>query len=123
VMACSGGVGEIAGFALLIASVHTQSLSLLLIALAVITCGFAFMMPSINSLISRRSDPAKQGGILGIAQSVSSLARILGPMFGIPLLELHNTLPYYVAASLMGVGLLLVIVAARGGQDYVPPVA
>ena len=28
----------------------------------VIVVGFAFMMPSLNSLISRRSDPAQQGG-------------------------------------------------------------
>ncbi|MBI3462717.1 MAG: MFS transporter [Planctomycetes bacterium] len=118
-MASGGAVGEIIGFSVLISAVHARSLPLLLAALAVVVCGFAFMMPSLNSLISRRSDPAKQGGILGVAQSVSSLARILGPMFGIPLLELRATLPYYVASALMAGGLLLVIVAARGGKDYV----
>ena len=76
------------------------------------------MMPSLNSLISRRSDPAQQGGILGVTQSVSSLARILGPMIGIPLHGVGIGLPYWLAAALMGAGLVLVIVAARGGRDY-----
>ena len=38
--------------------------------------------PSLSALISRSSDPDKQGGILGIAQSVSSVGRILGPVWG-----------------------------------------
>ena len=76
------------------------------------------MMPSLNSLISRRSDPAQQGGVLGVTQSVSSLARILGPMIGIPLHGRGIGLPYWLATGLMALGLVLVIVAARGGRDY-----
>jgi MFS family permease len=86
--------------------------------LTIVVVGFALMMPSLNSLISRRSDPAKQGGILGVGQSVSSLARILGPLVGIPLLTRHTTWPYWLAAALMTLGLLLVSVAARTGKDY-----
>ncbi len=117
-MAGSGGVLEIVGFGMMIAAIDRASLPLLFVALTTVVVGFALMMPSINSLISRRSDPARQGGILGIGQSVSSLARILGPVVGIPLLARQNTLPYWVAAGLMSVGLLLVIVAARSGRDY-----
>jgi MFS family permease len=117
-LAASGAITEIMGFAAMIGAVLSGSLALLLVSLAIVVVGFALMMPSLNSLISRRSDPAKQGRILGVAQSVNSLARILGPLLGIPLLYRHSLLPYAVAAALMAVGLLLVLAAARGGKDW-----
>ena len=86
--------------------------------LTVVVFGFAFMTPSLNSLISRRSDPARQGGILGLNQSISALARILGPLAGIPLFYRERGLPFWLAASLMAFGLLLVLVAARRGRDW-----
>jgi MFS family permease len=128
VMAITGTLVEIAGFALLARAATHASLGLLLTGLAVVVSGFAFITPSLNSLLSRWSDPAKQGGILGIGQSIASLARILGPMVGVPLFEnraLAETLgvksaelPMFLATSLMAVGLLLVVVASRRGRDY-----
>jgi fucose permease len=117
-LATAGALLDIFGFLLLLYAVHSADRNWLLVALAVVVVGFAFMMPSLNALISRRSDPAQQGGILGVTQSVSSLARILGPMIGIPLHGIGIGLPYWLATGLMAVGLILVIVAARGGRDY-----
>jgi predicted MFS family arabinose efflux permease len=76
------------------------------------------MHPSLNSLLSRRSDPQQQGAIMGLGQSVSALARILGSGVGIPLLRQRLDMPYYVSAVLMIVGLLLLTSAARRGGDY-----
>jgi DHA1 family tetracycline resistance protein-like MFS transporter len=62
----------------------------------------------LNALISKRTDPARQGEVLGANQSASALARILGPAVGnalFPLTKSHE-LPYVVAA-----GLLLVVLA------------
>jgi MFS family permease len=129
-LASAGALLDMAGFLMLLHAIASANSSLvsnpdeppspaeLLVALAVIVVGFAFMMPSLNSLISRRSDPAQQGGILGVTQSVSSLARILGPMLGIPLFGKGINLPYWLATGLMAIGLGLIIVAARGGRDY-----
>jgi MFS family permease len=117
-MAASGAVLEIVGFALLIQAGRHYTLGLFLTSLAVVVTGFAFMTPSLNALISRRSDPTKQGGILGVAQSVSSLARILGPMVGVPLFYRDMRLPLLLAMGLMGVGLVLVLLAARSGSDF-----
>ena len=78
-------------------------------ALGTGVCGFAFMTPSVQSLISRRSDPERQGEILGVNQSFAALARILGPLMGLtlfPLTESH-LLPYLTAAVLLGVLLML----------------
>ena len=118
-MAAGGALIEVLGFGLLIWGTLTNSFTLLMVALPVITSGFAFMSPSLNSLLSRRSDPAKQGSILGIGQSVNSMARILGPMFGMPLFHIDPIIPFTVAGTLMGVGFVLVIVASRSGKDFV----
>jgi MFS family permease len=119
-MATIGGVISIIGFALLAWATRWQTLSFLLFALAVEVVGFAFMTPSINSLISRRSDPSRQGGILGVGQSMGSLARILGPVCGNTLFQISPDTPFWIASLLMVLGLGLVVTAARQGGDFVP---
>lgn len=86
--------------------------------LALCTTGFAFITPSLNSLLSRRTNPEDQGAVLGLGQSINSLARIVGSGLGIPLLMASVTLPYYVAAILMSLGLTCVLIAARSGKDF-----
>ena len=65
----------------------------LMVATAVEVSGIAFVFPAISSLISRRSDPAKQGGILGAGESVGSIARIAGFGAGVPLYLLNPVCP------------------------------
>ncbi|MEW4451675.1 MFS transporter [Bremerella sp. JC817] len=120
VLASFGCVLMIVGMLLILKATQYQSVGMLLGALAVVVAGFGFMMPSINSFISRRSDPGKQGGILGLGQSVNSLARIVGSALGIPLLKLNILAPFAFSAAIMGLGLLLVILASRSGKDFVP---
>jgi MFS family permease len=50
--------------------------------IALLSFGAGINNPSITSLLSRSSRCEEQGGIMGIAQSVASLGRILGPMWG-----------------------------------------
>lgn len=127
-MATIGAVVEVGGFLLLAQATTHVSLALLLVGLAVVVSGFAFITPSLNSLLSRWSDPRKQGGILGIGQSIASLARIFGPMVGVPLSQnaaLANRLglkaaelPLFLGAALMALGLLLIAIAVRRGRDF-----
>jgi MFS family permease len=105
------GLANLAGIAW--QSAESQPPWLLWWFLAALTCavfGFAFLNPSIQSLISRRSDPARQGEVLGVNQSFSALARILGPLMGPILFKLteRHVLPYVVAAGLLGAVLTLV---------------
>ena len=76
-----------------------------LIAVTVAVIGFAFFTPSVQALISRRSDPAKQGEILGANQSVNALSRILGPLAASPLyfLTANHALPYGFACILLAI--------------------
>ena len=55
---------------------------------------------------------------MGVGQSISSLARIIGSGIGIPLLAIKNDMPYFVAAGLMVLGVLLIFAAARSGSDF-----
>jgi MFS transporter, DHA1 family, tetracycline resistance protein len=118
-LAASGALLQVIGFVTAIASIYQTSPPLLMAALAVITAGAGLMQPSLNSLLSRRSDPERQGVILGVGQSVNAMARILGAGLGIPMLRFALTLPYLICMALMILGLLLVVTAARKGRDHV----
>jgi DHA1 family tetracycline resistance protein-like MFS transporter len=119
VMTMAGGVTTMLGFALLIMASHQGELWLLMIASAVEVTGFALMTPSLQSLISRRSDPAKQGGILGVSQSTSSLARVVGPLIAVPLFFKSPPLPYWAAIGIMAVSTAIFVLFARKGRDYI----
>lgn len=117
-MAVGGAFIALGGFSLLAWATLRADFTLLLVAMAVEVLGFALVNPSLQSLISRRSDPARQGGILGLSQSASSLARILGPVFGLRLFKQSPELPYYGAAGLMVVAVLLIVLSVRSGRDF-----
>ncbi len=82
-----------------------------LVILAVLVTGFALMTPSAQALISKRADPARQGEILGVNQSASALARILGPAVGSSLffVDASHVLPYALGAGLRAVVFLLTL--------------
>jgi MFS family permease len=67
------------------------------------------LTPSVQSLISRRSDPARQGEVLGVNQSAAALARILGPVLGLSLFKLtpSHVLPYLLGVVLLTLALFL----------------
>ncbi len=75
-------------------------------ATALAVGGFSFVNPSVSALVSRRSDPARQGEVIGVNQSFASLGRILGPMLGLVLFEAD---PTRVAPYLAAVVLLLLV--------------
>jgi len=93
-------------------------LTLMLASVTLAVVGFAFLTPSAQALVSRRSDPAKQGEILGVNQSAASLARILGPIFGLSLYKLNEShlLPYLFGAALLLVMLPLLPRIRHGPQ-------
>lgn len=94
------------GVLLLRSPTEPASRPLLLAALAMMTLaviGFALVTPSLQSLISRHTDPSRQGEVLGVNQSAAALARILGPFVGLSLFDVlpNHTLPYLFGAALL----------------------
>ncbi len=122
-LAAFGIALEVVGFFLLAQAASAGSMGLLFTSLAIVVGGFAFITPSLNSLISRRSDPGKQGGVMGVVQSVSALARILGPFVGLTLFHVRlpdsSRWPLWMAAALMAGALGMLWAANTRGKDFV----
>ncbi|HWD57927.1 MAG TPA: MFS transporter [Stellaceae bacterium] len=57
-----------------------HDLAVLLVAVSFLALGMGAMQPSLNSLISRRAAADEQGEVMGVAQSIGSLSRVLGPL-------------------------------------------
>ncbi len=83
--------------------------------LPVSVVGYSATTPSLQSLLSLNTHADEQGGTLGVGQSMSALARILGPVVGLSLQKYDIALPYWIGAGLMGMSLFL-IAALRGAM-------
>ena len=112
-LATTGAVIGVAAFGGMAYGVLQNRFDATFIAILAEVVGFAFVAPSLQSLLSRRADPAQQGAVLGVSQSASSLARILGPILMLWLFGLRISLPYLTAAVMMSAGLLLIFAAAK----------
>jgi MFS family permease len=99
---------------------HTL-LAIQLLSLTFAVIGFAFLTPSAQALISRRTSAAQQGEILGVNQSASALARILGPVMGLTLYFAtpSHLLPYLFGAALLLLMLPLIPIIRRGDTPFV----
>jgi DHA1 family tetracycline resistance protein-like MFS transporter len=108
----------IAGLALialgLVAIPLAYDLPMLILAVSCLALGMGAMQPSLNSLISRRAGAGEQGEVMGVAQSVASLSRVLGPLSaGALFAGLGRDSPFLA-------GMALVVVAAVLGLG-IPP--
>jgi len=136
--------------ALVIAGALLFTLSLLLIPLtgpetgmaALLSLGALFALgnglgtPSLTSLASKSAGAGEQGGVLGVTQSVASLARVIGPLISAALIysavatvgrdgQPHNlsdhsfAVTFWTAAAVMFVAFLLAAYFARAyASDY-----
>jgi DHA1 family tetracycline resistance protein-like MFS transporter len=95
-----------------------HSILLLLVVMLLLAAGMGLLTPSINSLISRQARIDEQGGILGVSQSASSLARAAAPPLAGLLFDVsgRNT-PYIVGAALMLLVLILALRLPRVASD------
>ncbi len=119
-LAAIGSFLSITGFLLMAAMAETSlgGIPLLMLATAIEVSGIAFIFPAVQALISRRTDPSEQGGILGAGESVSAMGRTAGIMSGVWLYNLWPGVPYWSAAAMMAAVMGLVFLAAQRGTDY-----
>ena len=84
-------------------------------AMTGLALGLGLMQPAINSLISRRAGPEEQGEVMGVSQSAGSLSRVLGPLAaGYSFAAFGRNSPYFLAAAVVTVTLLLALKVPRG---------
>ncbi|MDA0831833.1 MAG: MFS transporter [Planctomycetota bacterium] len=101
------------GLLLIGLTAQQQSLSMLFAIVPLATIGFSAVTPSLQSLLSLQSLESEQGGILGVGQSMSALARIGGPFVGTILYFQHISYPYWAGTVLMTVGIGMVAMLKR----------
>lgn len=88
-----------------------------LVSGALISFGFGFGQPALNSLISRNAPAESQGAVLGASQSAQSLCRVVGPVTaGILFAGFGRDMPYYVGGLVL-LAALAVAVRIAGAQD------
>ena len=76
--------------------------------------GMGFNSPSLLSSISQLADARDQGSTLGVSQSLGSLARIIGPMWGGWVFDQFGIgFPFFTSAGLMLTACALGVVAFR----------
>jgi MFS transporter, DHA1 family, tetracycline resistance protein len=84
-----------------------NSVTMLLLSSAGIAIGNSFVTPVLNGLASKSVSGAWQGRVLGVFQSVASLARIIGPALGGFLLTMdakdfhYGRTPFWTGAAIM----------------------
>jgi DHA1 family tetracycline resistance protein-like MFS transporter len=78
------------------------SLPVVLVVNGLLALGMGLFNPALTSLVSRQAAADERGGIIGVSQSASSLARILGPVIAGPVFEAFGrNAPYYLAGAVM----------------------
>jgi len=95
----------ILGIGMLGISISSNSFYLVLISMLLIACGLGLFLPTSSALIINMVDEEKKGWVLGVTQSISSLARIIGPgLAGLFFENIGRNSPYIIG------GIFIIIV-------------
>ncbi len=94
------------GFGLLLWANHFV---MVLVTTAFFAVTYSVTNPALLSLTSRRAT-VEQGIAMGLSNSFVSLGRIVGPILGGALLDVHLSLPYLSGAAIMAAGFALSLI-------------
>ncbi|MFK8037317.1 MAG: MFS transporter [Crocinitomicaceae bacterium] len=85
----------------------------------IMNLGLSLCFPTFNGLIAQHANPKRQGEVMGISESINSLALAVFPVIGAALYGTIGFNLYYFMAVLPLVGLVIAII--RGKQDLKNP--
>jgi predicted MFS family arabinose efflux permease len=90
------------------------SVPTLLAAVGTLAVGMGFNGPALSSMVSRLTHADDQGGMLGLASSLASLGRVVGPAWGGFLFDTAGmTTPYLSAAAIMFLAVGVAVASLR----------
>ena len=92
----------------------------LMLPLGIAAIGRGLSQPPMTSLVSLAADEASRGLVMGVFQSTASAARIFGPVAAGLLYDLGAPYPYWFAAGLTAVGMLLAIRVPASARSAPP---
>lgn len=88
------------------------------VALMLLGAGFGMTGPAMIGLVSRRTDAARQGRVLGVTQSASSMARIVGPIVAGLVMQAHSAdAAFQTSAGMAAVGFVVALVFVARSDD------
>ncbi|MEO7297706.1 MAG: MFS transporter [Verrucomicrobiota bacterium] len=80
---------------------YSKTWAVLLIGLGIFAIGSSLTRPPVFGMISNLTLRTEQGATMGVAQSIGSVARIIGPIFAGALYDKHPALPYVTCAIVL----------------------
>jgi MFS transporter, DHA1 family, tetracycline resistance protein len=95
-LAVIGAAILVPGYLLLAQAQHVPAL---LGSLTLLALGAGLTNPTLSALASRLATADEQGGVLGVYQSLSSMARIFGPFWGVYAFEKFGTSSAHITAA------------------------
>lgn len=102
----------------------TGQVASLVFVMAVVAIGFSMLSPPLNSQISRQADESRQGAIMGLARSATTLARVVGPAWAGYLFSVGGMdWPFLAGACVMVVVVPLAFAACRSAATSDKPTA
>lgn len=90
------------------------SMPMLLLATGTLAVGMGFNGPSLSAMVSKLTHAEDQGGMLGLASSLASLGRVVGPAGGGYLFDaVGMTATYLTAAAIMFMAVAVAVASLR----------
>ncbi len=106
-----------AGLALL---AWSTSLALLLVALGIVSMSDGAVTPMVSALLSFASPPTTRGEMLGLAQGVAGLGRVIGPLAAGSILAIGGPgAPFFVGSALVVLAALIALPLAGASPRQV----
>lgn len=107
-IALLGMISEIIGYIFIAISAFTAFYPIFIIGMIFFGFGDSIFGPSFNGMLSKSVSSREQGRILGSAQSIQSLARVIGPIIGGQLYSIvSHTTPAIMGILLIGISVLV----------------
>ena len=96
-----------------------HSVTILILALTLLSIGNGVNSPTVLALISKSARKHEQGSALGVNQSLSSLARVVGPTYGDWSYQVFSHgAPFFTGGAVMGlVSVGSIIFAVRSSSQ------
>lgn len=85
----------------------SNSMPLLFLAVTLLAFGNSISGPVLTGLVSKKTLDSEQGNIMGVNQSIGSIARLFGPIVGtFTYSQISLRAPYLLATAILGITLL-----------------
>jgi len=85
-----------------------HSVSLLALAITLMPIGTALLFPATTALVTHEAPDRERGQVLGVQQTFGGIARVIAPIWATAAFQgLGVEVPFYIAAAVVGVVVLL----------------